>query len=40
MAEGEKLKRKISESKKTIIMIYIFILEDSPSEKTILLSFN
>ena len=37
---GKKLKRKVSESKKTIIMVHIFMLEDTPSEKTILLSFN
>ena len=37
---GIKLNRKVSESKKTIILIYIFMLEDTPSKKTILLSFN
>lgn len=39
MAQGGKAKKE-SESKKTIIMIYIFTLEDTPSEKTVLLSFN
>lgn len=41
----KKLQRKISQSKKTVIlyraMIFIFVLEDTPSEQTIyLLPFN
>lgn len=43
--EKKKLQRKISQSKKTVIlyraMIFIFVLEDTPSEQTIyLLPFN